>query len=119
MIIDNGSQRPSAHAHRVIRDMAVDMAHQLYDTMMQDNEWYALWKRLHPRIADQPRQLEAAFVRRNLARMLPQARAMVAGALAKTTDAELANSLYEALTLDATLTRGRPGAIRPAAQLLT
>lgn len=119
IISPSDSTRPSAHAHKVVLDMAIEMAHELYSTMMSDNQWYDHWKRANPRIAKQPRQLEARFVQKNLALMLPQARAMLAGALSRTTDPALAETIYEALLLDNTLTRGRPGSLKPLSKLIT
>lgn len=97
----------ATHAHKLVRETAIGMCGELYDTMMQDNEWYATWKRANPRIADQPRQLFAAFLARNLPRVISQARATLASMLTTTTDPELRESIYEALCLDNTLLRGR------------
>lgn len=108
MIIDDGSTaRPSSHAHKLVRETAVAMAHELYDTMMQDNQWYTTWKSANPDLVERPRQLEARFVAKNLARLLPQARATLAKMLTQTSDAALRDSIYEALCLDSSLLRGR------------
>lgn len=101
------SDRPSAHAHKLVKETAEAMAHELYDTMMKDDFWYNYWKKANPRIASQPRQLELAFVRKNLSKLLPQARATLAQMLRDTHDESLKETIYEALLLDATLVRGR------------
>lgn len=89
----------------MVRDTAVAMAHELYDTMMQDDQWYKYWKFQHPDYTS--KQLEEAFVERNLATILPQARAVLAKMLRTSTDDRVKEEIYEALTLDATLIRGR------------
>lgn len=101
------NERPSAHAHKLVKETAEAMAHELYDTMMKDDFWYRYWKKSNPRIADQPKQLEMAFVRKNLPKLLPQARATLAQMLRTTPDEKLKETIYEALILDATLVRGR------------
>lgn len=98
--------RPSGHAHWRVYETAVEMGHQLYDTMMHDNEWYAYWKARWPDLT--ARELEVRFVAVNVKRLLPQARAMLAQIIATTPDPALKESCYEALCLDATLVRGRP-----------
>jgi hypothetical protein len=97
--------RPSAHAHWLVRNTAVEMAHELYDTMMQDNEWYRTWKKQNPSLDRE--ELETRFVERNLPRLLPQARATLAGMLTTSTDERLKEEIYQALILDATLVKGR------------
>lgn len=81
------------------------MAHELYDTMMQDNLWYDLWKKKNP--GKNAKALEQAFVDKNLSLLLPQARATLAAMLRNTMDPKVEEEIYEALTLDATLIRGR------------
>lgn len=98
--------RPSSHVHWMVRDTAVAMAHELYDTMMLDNSWYKHWKDTHsPHYT--AKRLEEAFVNKNLAQLIPQARAVLAKMLRDSSDPKVQESIYEALTLDATLIRGR------------
>lgn len=99
------ASRPSKHAHWLVRDTALAMAHELYDTMMQDDTWYDLWKKRNP--GKNAKALEKAFVDKNLSLLLPQARATLAAMLRSTMDPNLEAEIYEALTLDATLIRGR------------
>lgn len=108
MIVDNGAgNRPSQHVHKLVHETAVAMCHELYDTMMLDNQWYSQWKAQNQDLAGQPRQLTARFVTKNLAKVIPQARATLAGMLSRTTDPELQRTIYDALLLDNTLLRGR------------
>lgn len=97
--------RPSKHVHKLVHSTAVSMAHELYDVMMLDNIWYGLWKRQNPGIGAVG--LADRFVARNLSRLVPQARATLAGMLRTTTDECLKEEIYEALLLDNTLIRGR------------
>lgn len=97
--------RPSSHAHFLIKETAEAMAHELYDTMMSDNRWYDYWKAQNPGL--DTKQLEDAFVRRNLSRLLPQARATLAQMLRGSNDDALKETIYDALLKDATLVRGR------------
>lgn len=97
--------RPSKHAHKLVYETAVGMAHELYDVVMLDDEWWKCWKQLNPGAS--PKELEARFVKKNLPKLLPQARATLAGMLRTCPDEELANEIYEALLLDNTLIRGR------------
>lgn len=97
--------RPSSHAHKLVLETAVGMCHELYDTMMHDDHWYRYWKSANPGLNGV--QLEKAFVKKNLDRLLPQARATMAGMLRTSNDESLKETIYEALVLDATLVRGR------------
>lgn len=81
------------------------MAHELYDHMMQDNLWYDLWRKNNP--GKSAKALEQIFVNKNISLLLPQARAVLAKMLRDTSDPKLQEQVYEALTLDATLIRGR------------
>ena len=99
------SARPSGHAHKLVRETAIAMCGELYDTMMQDNEWYDCWKRANP--GANSRELFKRFLARNLSKLLPQARAAMTQILRTSADEQLKESVYEALLLDATLVRGR------------
>jgi|SRR5262245_43718880 len=99
------ASRPSAHAHKLVHATAVAMAHELYDTMMHDNEWYRIWKLQNPELG--AKELEERFVAKNLSRLLPQARATLAAMLRNPGNEHLKEEIYEALVLDATLIRGR------------
>lgn len=98
-------QRPTKHAHKLVHETAVAMAHELYDTMMQDDIWYGIWKQRNP--GANKKKLEEVFVAKNLSGLLPQARATLAGMLRTTADETLRDQIYDALVLDATLLKGR------------
>ena len=97
--------RPSSHAHFLIKETAEAMGHELYDTMMSNDSWYKFWKKKNPGLSS--KALEELFVRNNLSKLLPQARATLAQMLRNSHDERLKETIYEALTLDATLARGR------------
>lgn len=84
------------------------MAHELYDTMMQDNFWYEYWKNTHPGLS--AKSLEREFVQKNMALLVPQAREALAALLRGpegNLDDKQRETIYEALVLDNTLIRGR------------
>jgi hypothetical protein len=101
-----------SHAHSMVLDTAKEMAFELYEHMMRDNEWYATLKRLNPGLT--PKQLEARFVLRIGPTLVEQARATLAGLLATPIDEKTKESIMSALLLDNTLVRGRKsgGSIR-------
>ena len=93
------------HAHKLVAETAENMAHELYDVMMQDNEWYSVWKKCHPGLS--VKGLETAFVRRNLTQLIPKARAILAAMLTGPYDDDMKDKIHEALLLDWTLIKGR------------
>ena len=95
--------RPQQHTHKLVDKTATEMAHELYDTMMGMNDWYELWKSQNP--GKSPKELESRFVARNKARLIPQARAMLAHMLTTSIDESLKETIMEALSLDASLLR--------------
>lgn len=105
--IDSGSVnaligRPSGSAHKLVLETATAMAHELYDTLMQKDDWYKLWKSWHDESATAA-QLEESFVKRNVPGLLAGARTILAQSLATTPDAALRQTIFDALLLDATL----------------
>lgn len=99
------NRRPSSHAHVLIKETAEAMAHELYDTVMQNDFWYRYWKELHPEM--DAKQLEEEFVKHNTGKLLPDARAALAKILAVSNDEAMKETIYEALLLDNTLLKGR------------
>lgn len=94
-----------AHAHPLIAETAHEMAHALYETLMSDNWWYDRWKEQNPGLSSV--QLETLFVRRNVEKLLPQARATLAQMLATGISEDLKEQIYEALVMDKTLVAKR------------
>jgi len=104
-IVSAGGSRPSKHVHKMVAETAKAMCHEVYDALMQRDDWYALWKSQHPNLRGAA--LEEAFVRKNWGKYVDGARATLAGALARPLDESLKESIMEALMLDNTLLRGR------------
>src|SRR5258707_606581 len=97
------------YAHKLIVETAVGMAHELYDTMMQDNAWWEQWKRQNPGASR--KTMERRFVNKNISLLVPQARAALARCLAPgqaqgLTDAQR-DEIVEALCLDNQLVEAR------------
>lgn len=90
-------QKPQEmHCHVMIRDTAREMAGALYEACASgNNDWY----KANP---DQ-----AAFIARTWPRLVAQARATLAGLLARPIDEALKEQIHDALIKDATLMRGR------------
>lgn len=97
--------KPTTHTHWRVKETAVAMAHELYDHLMMSNVFYTAWKIRNPGM--DAKQLEEEFVAKNLARLLPQARATLTQMLTTCQDDDLREEIYNALLLDATLVRGR------------
>jgi len=99
------ASRPSKHVHKMVADTAKAMCHEVYDTLMQRDEWYALWKSQHPKLHGAA--LEEAFVRTHWGKYVDGARATLAAMLGRPIDESLKESIMDALMLDNTLLRGR------------
>jgi hypothetical protein len=94
------------HAHRLVVSTAIEMAHEMYDMLMLDNEQWGNWKARYP--SYNAKQLEAKFCVLMLPQVLPQARATLAGMLGRGDISEhMKSEIYEALLADNTLTHGR------------
>ena len=105
IMTEAGASRPSKHVHKLIAETAQAMCHEVYDALMQKDEWYSMWKRSHPNLRGAA--LEAAFVKRNWSKYVDPARATLAGMLGTGLDTGQKESIMEALLLDNTLLRGR------------
>jgi hypothetical protein len=71
--------KQAIYGHKLVVDTAVQMAHELYDSMMMQNQWWEEWKRLNPGASRHT--LEQRFVNKNLPLLVPQARAALAKCL--------------------------------------
>ena len=106
-------------AHKLLVKTAQDMAHELYDCVMQDDSLYAYWKsqcdELTPKIA------EKLFVQLMYPKLIEAARTTLAGMLANPMLTHLHEDIYDALVKDNALRPGRMAAMREEAarQLLT
>lgn len=94
------------HAHKLVAETAKAMAHELYDTLMQDDLLFTTWKKQNPGLG--PKGLENAFVKRNVDKCVEVARATLAVMLRNpATDEAVKETIYAALCLDQQLVRGR------------
>ena len=100
------SARRKLHVHPMVQELALELAHNMYDvTMTKFPEAYARWKALHPGAT--PKALEAAFVAKYYGSMVQSARATLAGMLALPYDDTFKQRIHEALILDGSLRLGR------------
>lgn len=95
----------SAHCHFLLRDTAVEMAHEAYGALMKRNDWYALWKQSRPGL--NVRALESRWVSEHWGDFIEGARAVLASMLERPIAEGLKDQIAEALILDNTLVRGR------------
>jgi hypothetical protein len=99
----------TAHCHRQIREVAIEAATELYETLMDNNELRAAWKQQNPGCGE--KALLDKFVAKHWSRCIPFARATLATMLHPSRIAALdpatADNIIEVLRLDATLRRGR------------
>lgn len=91
--------------HQDLRKVAVEMAHEVYATLMSKNEWYDALKLANPGV--NTRMLERGWVNAHWHEFLEAARANLAMALRGPLPEPLKAHIHEVLILDATLTRGR------------
>jgi hypothetical protein len=98
-------QKKVSHAHYRIADTAKAAAHEHWDVLAMDNEFYDRWVKAYP--DKTAKQLEDRFVELNWGKYIPFARATLASLLATPIDEELKREIHEALVLDNTLVAGR------------
>lgn len=97
------------HAHKMIVELAKQMAAELYDDLMKDNKRWAAWKETLTRefaIAG-AEQIQLMFIEQMYVHQIEPARATLAGLLATPIDEELKASIADALIADAPLREGR------------
>lgn len=99
--------------HKLITSTAMDMAAELYETLMRDDLWYITWKDrngimgpgpLSPRVAE---RLRVKFIRRTWPSLISEARSTLFGMLGGDLPESLKSEIYEALMLDASLGKHR------------
>ncbi len=101
-------ERKISHCHKDVAKVAKGLCAASYEMCMGgSNLVYKEWKRQNPQIAENPKRLLLAFVNRNWGKYIPAARATMARLLTSPIDESAKERIMEALTLDATLIRGR------------
>lgn len=103
--MSNRDKRNAAACHTMVRDTAVALAHECYDSFMQNNVYYESWQASNPGLRRD--EYEKVWVNENWARFIPAARANLAAVLKQPLEQGLKDTIAEALILDATLVRGR------------
>ena len=91
---------PDQHCHPLLRATAIEMAGDLYDLMMKNNQQWAEWQRLHPELEGNLAQLEIRFLELKWPELLEDARATLAGMLAGNASEDLKATIHDALVKD-------------------
>jgi len=91
--------------HKMVRDVAVAMAHECYGALMARNDWYTLWKCENPGMNSD--RLEKHWVNIHWGDFIEGARTTMAESLRQPMPDVLREQIADALILDKTLTRGR------------
>ncbi len=94
-----------AHAHSLVAETAQTMAHELFEKTMQDNGFYSEFLKNNP--GRTLGELERMYTAKMWPVLVEQARATLAGMLAKPIDEDAKERIMEALVLDNSLVRGR------------
>lgn len=87
--------------HKMLRTVAVEMAHEVYDDLMKDNSRYKHWKALCPDLS--PEVCERLFVKQMWPHMVEQARATLTNMLTTNIAETLKDQIAEALIRDNSL----------------
>lgn len=98
---------PNVAAHKLVRQVAVAMAIDLYDELMKDNTRYAAWKKLCPEL--EPELLMKMWVQQAWPSLIDSARATLAKMLTMNYPDNLKEDITDALIKDNML---RPGKVR-------
>lgn len=98
---------PDQHCHPLIRATAIEMAGDLYDLMMKNNQQWEEWKKLHPELEGNLAALEIRFLELKWPELLGDARATLAGILGTSAPEDLKAQIYDALIKDRGLQMAR------------
>jgi hypothetical protein len=98
---------PESHCHPLLRATAIEMAGELYDLMMKNNEQWSEWKNMHPEFGGNLAQLEIRFLELKWPELIEDARATLAGMLATNISEDLKQQIFDALVKDQGLRMAR------------
>jgi hypothetical protein len=98
-------RRGMGHTHHQIAETAQAMAHELYDTVMENNQVREQWIKQNPEC--NAKELERRFVAKNWHKVVPAARATLAAMLSGPYDDAFKQKIHEVLVLDASLRHGK------------
>jgi hypothetical protein len=82
----------------MIRATAIEMAGELYDLLMKNNQQFAEWKRMHEGFT--PAQLEIRFLELKWPELIEDARTTLARMLGDNVPEELKMQIHDALVKD-------------------
>jgi hypothetical protein len=98
---------PDQHCHPMIRATAIEMAGELYDLMMKNNQQWQEWKRMHPELGDNLAALEIRFLELKWPELIEDARTTLARMLGTGISEELKMQIHDALVKDNGLRHAR------------
>lgn len=104
---------PGQHCHPLLRATAIEMAGELYDLMMKNNQQWEEWKRMHPDLTSLA-SLEIRFLELKWPELVEDARTTLATMLSTNIGTDLKDQIHDALVKDEPLRRARM--VRKAAE---
>ncbi len=104
--------RPTGHAHKLVLETARGMAEAMFEELIKKDGWLEMFARFFPpeerdRLTED--LMREAYVKKTAPHLLPEARAAIANSIPFLSTDELKAEAYDALLLDATLVKRRPG----------
>lgn len=90
---------PDQHCHPMIRATAIEMAGELYDLMMKNNQQWQEWKNLHPELSTLA-EYEIRFLELKWPELIEDARTTLAQMLGSNINEELKVQIHDALVKD-------------------
>lgn len=101
--LPSAGQKPEVYCHTLIKATAIEMAGELYDLLMKDDNAYKEWKAVCPDLT--PTKLEIMFIEQTWPKLVEQARGTLASMLdaSCTLPQDQKDIIAEALILDNTL----------------
>lgn len=97
---------PDQHCHPMIRATAIEMAGELYDLMMKNNQQWQEWKNLHPDLHSLA-EYEIRFLELKWPELIEDARTTLARMLGSGIPEELKIQIHDALVRDNALRHSR------------
>lgn len=97
---------PDQHCHPMLRATAIEMAGELFDLMMKNNQQWEEWKRINPELSTLA-QYEIRFLELKWPELIEDARATLARMLATNIPEDLKLSIHDALVKDQGLRMAR------------
>jgi hypothetical protein len=98
-------QVKQVHVQEMVANTALEIANELYEDFMHNNDIRAQWKKTHPGASE--KGLRSSFVKKYWPACIESARATLATMLTGPLDEAAKATIHEALVLDMTLKRGR------------